>query len=66
MNLTVNGELRSVTRDTSLAALLADLGLADQPCAVEVNRQVVPKRDHQVQELRDGDEIEIVTLVGGG
>jgi len=66
MELTVNGELRSVSRGTSLLALLAELGLEDQPCAVEVNRQIVPKRDHEAHQLGDGDTIEIVTLVGGG
>jgi len=34
--------------------------------AVEVNRRVVPRRDHAATLLQDGDSIEIVTLVGGG
>jgi len=35
-------------------------------CAVEVNRRVIPRRDHATATLVDGDRIEIVTLVGGG
>jgi thiamine biosynthesis protein ThiS len=34
--------------------------------AVEVNRAVLSRRDHATREVRDGDRIEIVTLVGGG
>jgi thiamine biosynthesis protein ThiS len=33
---------------------------------VEVNRKVVPRRQHAEHTLRDGDTVEIVTLVGGG
>jgi thiamine biosynthesis protein ThiS len=45
-------------------ATLHQLGGA--ACAVEVNRQLVPKKQHESQELKDGDSVEIVTLVGGG
>ena len=34
--------------------------------AVELNRAVLSRRDHAGREVRDGDKIEIVTLVGGG
>jgi thiamine biosynthesis protein ThiS len=33
---------------------------------VEVNRSLVPRRERDARELRDGDVVEIVTLVGGG
>lgn len=66
MNLTLNGETQTFSDGTSLTALLGALGLVDQPCAVEVNGQVVPKRDHEACSLSEGDVIEIVTLVGGG
>ena len=36
------------------------------PCAVEVNRLLVPKRKHEQHQLIEGDTVEIVTLVGGG
>jgi sulfur carrier protein len=66
MNLTVNGEIHQIACDKPLKALLVDLGLGDQPCAVEINGIVVPKREHSACTLGDGDVIEIVTLVGGG
>jgi thiamine biosynthesis protein ThiS len=36
------------------------------PCAVEVNRMLVPKRRHEQHMLLEGDQVEIVTFVGGG
>jgi sulfur carrier protein len=65
MDLTLNGEPRAVA-GTTVADLVAELGLAGRAVAVEVNRQVVPRREHETTPLRDGDSIEVVTLVGGG
>ena len=66
MNLTINGEPRTVGDAITIAALLAELGIAGQPVAVEVNRAVVPKARHGEHALAEGDTLEIVTFVGGG
>jgi sulfur carrier protein len=34
--------------------------------AVEVNEEVVPRARHATIQLREGDRVELVTLVGGG
>jgi sulfur carrier protein len=62
----INGEKRAVPDGLTVATLLESLGLAGQPCAVEVNGQVVPKRRHIETMVQSGDRIEVVTLVGGG
>lgn len=66
MRLTINGTAAEAPPGETVGALLARLGLSGQPCAVEVNREVVPRREHDRRELRDGDAVELVTLVGGG
>ena len=66
MNVQVNGEQRTFQDACTVARLLDDLKLAGQPCAVEVNAAVVPRREHAERLLSDGDIVEIVTLVGGG
>ncbi|HEB60283.1 MAG TPA: sulfur carrier protein ThiS [Phycisphaeraceae bacterium] len=66
MEITVNDKPLTLPADTTVKDLLMSLNLADRPCAVEVNKQVVPKRDHQSHKLSDGDKIEVVTLIGGG
>jgi sulfur carrier protein len=64
--VTVGGEPRQIDRGTTVADLLAALGAAGRPCAVEINRSIVPRAAHGSYALNDGDAIEIVGFVGGG
>lgn len=66
MKLVLNGEQRTVADVRTVADLLADRNLAGRPAAVEVNGEVISKAQHDSHLLRDGDRVEIVTLVGGG
>jgi sulfur carrier protein len=66
MRVSVNGEEMMIDGRCSVADLLKRCELGDAPCAVEVNRSLVPKRKHDEHRLQEGDVIEIVTLVGGG
>jgi sulfur carrier protein len=66
MDLNVNGEPKHLPDGHTVADLVVDLGLGGRAVAVEVNRNVVPKRLHASTTLNEGDAIEIVTLVGGG
>jgi len=62
----INGAARDVAPGTTVAALLGVLKLNPRLVAVECNRELVPRAAHDRAELRDGDRLEIVTLVGGG
>lgn len=66
MTLTVNNKTMEIADRATVEALLRELGLERAPCAVEVNRELVPKARHANTALKDGDIVEIVTLVGGG
>ena len=66
MKITLNGVEHAIRDGATVAALLEDLGLADKPAAVEVNRALVRKPDHHQTTLSEGDAVEVVTLVGGG
>ena len=66
MKVTVNGDEREFPDGTMLSGLLRELGLERNPIAVELNLQVVPRQRHGTTPLREGDRLEIVTLVGGG
>ena len=65
LKLSINGETRELSAQR-VDQLVEALGLAGQAVAVELNQQVVRKRDHATTPLHDGDVIELVTLVGGG
>lgn len=64
--ITVNEEPRSFPDPLTVADLLRTLDKDPGKLAVEVNRDVVPRAEHPVRQLRNGDAVEIVTLVGGG
>ena len=66
MNIIYNGEPRVVTDEVTIAELLAEFNLTPRFVAVEVNQELAPRDGHESHILRDGDQVEIVTLVGGG
>jgi thiamine biosynthesis protein ThiS len=66
VEIQVNGKPRQIAEGTTVAALIAELGLGGKPIAVEKNREVVPKAMHASTALADGDRVELVTFVGGG
>jgi thiamine biosynthesis protein ThiS len=66
LSITCNGAPRTVATATTVAALVAELGLEPRHVAVEVNLELVPRTRHAERVLAAGDRVEIVTLVGGG
>ena len=66
LRITVNGAARTCVAGTTVADLLAELEIGSTHTAVERNRQIVPKTAFAATPLEDGDQLEIVTLVGGG
>ncbi len=66
MKVTINGTEKDVPDDLTVRALVAHLGLADGPVAVEQNREIVPRAEHATRRVNGGDTIEIVHFVGGG
>ena len=62
----LNGTVRDVPEGTKVAELCAELELRPEQVAVELNRVVVRRAEHATTTLAEGDEVEIVTLVGGG
>lgn len=61
----VNGEPRNAAGKT-LAELLAELGLRPELVAVLVNEKVYPRGKLPTEPLKEGDVVEIVTLMQGG
>ena len=66
LQITLNGEQRTLAQPLTLAELLEQLGYDRRRVAVEINREIVPSLYHGGRRLEAGDAIEIVTLVGGG
>jgi sulfur carrier protein len=66
IHVVVNGESHEIPEGTTVAGLIAKLGLGGKPVAVERNREIVPRARHPETALAEGDRLELVTFVGGG
>jgi sulfur carrier protein len=66
MTIYVNGDSRSIEGGITVAQLLRDLGVTAPHVAVELNLELVPRANHEQTRLKEGDRVEVVTLVGGG
>jgi sulfur carrier protein len=64
--VTLNGEHRSVSPGSSVADLLAEIGLDSRKVAVERNEEIVPRSSYADTRLASGDALEIVHFIGGG
>ena len=65
MIIRVNGEERDVPDGQTLRALIESHKLKPEKVAIELNRRLA-RADKYDQPLNAGDEVEIVTFVGGG
>lgn len=66
MKVFINGETREIESDLNLQELLEHFSLPGERIAIEVNREVVRKKDWAEIRVRDSDKIEIIHFVGGG
>ncbi|KPH57476.1 sulfur carrier protein ThiS [Novosphingobium aerophilum] len=66
LSLTVNGEPRRAAPGSSIADLVAGIGLDPKKVAVEHNGEIAPRSTLADVLLSDGDVLEIVHFVGGG
>lgn len=66
VEITVNGERRRIPSDQTITAMLSLLELPSNRVAVELNRQIVRKRDWEQTIVPPASQIEVVEFVGGG
>jgi len=66
MKIRLNGLDKDVPDGATIDGLLTLYGIERAGIAVEVNREIVPKRLHVATVLADGDSVEVVRMTGGG
>ena len=66
VTIILNGSVRPIEPGLTVSQLLRELRLDPKFLAVEINRCVIPRQEHDRTELRQDDAVEVVTLVGGG
>ncbi len=60
-----NGESRIVSSST-LVELLKEFSLEGKKFAVELNKEIIPRSCYAETKIKAGDNIEVVSFVGGG
>ena len=69
MKLKINGEIKAIENSDSvflLEGLLEYLGFKPQLVVVELNGVIVNSKNWLSTTIKDGDCLEVVTIVGGG
>lgn len=61
----VNGQ-NTPFSDISLKQLLENCNFNSEKVAVELNGEIVSKKDFDTTKIKDNDTIEVVSFVGGG
>ncbi len=66
LGVKINGEHRRLPAGSTIAGMIAELGLDPLRVAVERNLAIVPRSTFAEAPVEDGDDFEIVHFVGGG
>lgn len=66
LEITVNDKPTQVPDPCTIADLLGLLNITSPAVAVELNLEIQPHSEFADRQLKQGDSLEIVTLVGGG
>ena len=66
MRITLNGEQKECPEGTTVEKLLDIYKIDKNRAAVELNLQIVPRKELSGCMLNDADILEVVTFVGGG
>lgn len=62
----MNGEERTVPENINIEKLLEHFELAGRRVAIELNNNVVRRKDWPETTITEADKIEVVHFVGGG
>jgi len=66
VNITLNGDKKEVPSDLTVFGLLEFLKIQHQRVAVELNMEIVKKDQYAATAIKDGDNLEVVSFMGGG
>ena len=66
MIIYVNGEARDYTENTTVADVVAGMGLTGKKIAIELNKEILPFQQYAAQHLQAEDRLEVVHAIGGG
>jgi thiamine biosynthesis protein ThiS len=65
MKIRLNGEEYD-TKAGTVSSLLEEIDIVPERVAVELNLKIIKKDKYDRTDIKEGDEIEVVSFVGGG
>ena len=66
IKIKINGKINKIDDKTKLSELIKNLKVPLQKVAIELNREIVDKKNLNKINLKVNDKIEIVHFIGGG
>ena len=66
MQIQVNGLPRDCRSGSTVGDLLRELDIKTERVAVELNLEILDRKDFDVRSLKAGDRVEILSFIGGG
>ena len=66
MKILLNGETKEIAEELNLSGLLKHFSLPQERIAIELNKEVVRKKDWENIKIAEGDRLEVIHFVGGG
>ena len=66
IKIKINGKINKIDDKTKLSDLVKNLKVPLKKVAIELNREIVDKKNLNKINLKDNDKIEIVHFIGGG
>jgi thiamine biosynthesis protein ThiS len=66
IKIKVNGKVKSVTVKSKISDLVKNLKIPIKKVAIELNQEIVDKKNINKISLKKDDKIEIVHFIGGG
>lgn len=66
VTLEVNGEMRTCAPQSPIPEVLHQLGYNPRLVAVEYNGEILHRQYWSETQIKQGDRLEVVTIVGGG
>jgi thiamine biosynthesis protein ThiS len=66
IKIRVNGKVKSISDNYSLSSLVKNLKIPMKKVAIELNQEIIDKKNISKINLKKNDKIEIVHFIGGG
>ena len=66
IEIKVNGKFKNITENYKISDLVKDLKIPLKKVAIELNQEIIDKKNISKISLKKDDKIEIVHFIGGG